>query len=237
MSAAGNFPALADMMGHCFHQDMDLEAETVPEAVAMYARGLPGAAKRALQADIDRFRGQHPDNLDGAFLRAFGDDLDPREVGFGVADFLRMVEAVVEDPASFRAYLDADLRPAFPHLRRCARACRDLLCVTAEARRLGRTGADSVAHALSIHLGALPGADTRALLAELQQFDELYGGRASHVFGKRWLDLETRGFDGFRAFRQAAEQAAGVVDAVSSREDRDPDGLKPPAGSVEAQRR
>ncbi|WFR98756.1 contact-dependent growth inhibition system immunity protein [Rhizobium tumorigenes] len=206
MSAERTFPALADMMGSCFHQDMDLEAETVPEAVALYARGLSADAGKALQAEIDSFRQQHPADLDEAFLQAFGDDLDPSDAGFGTEEFLRMVDAVVEDPAALRQFLEADLRPEFPQLRRLARACLDLPALSAEARRLGLAGADSVPHALSIHLGALPATERPALLLELQEFEDLYGDRATEVFGKRWFDLETGLFGSFRHFRQAVER-------------------------------
>ncbi len=202
------FPALAAMMGNCFHQDMDLEAETVPEAVALYGRGLPTDAVRTLQADIDSFRQRNAEDLDGAFLLAFGDDLDPRDAGFSVDDFLRMVGAVVEDPASFRQFLEEDMRPEFPQLRRLAGACGDLLSVSAEARRLGRAGASSLPHAVSIHLGTLQAAEKQALLGEMQQFDDLHGDRATEVFGKRWLVLDRWGFESFSRFKLATERIA-----------------------------
>ncbi|EIZ80207.1 hypothetical protein WSK_1241 [Novosphingobium sp. Rr 2-17] len=208
MRADPPFRFLTAMMGHCFHQDMDLEAETVPEAVALYVRGLTGEAGRALQTDIENFQQQHADDPDAPFLRAFGDDLDPREVGLSVSDFLRMVEALVDHPASFRQFLEEDLKTEFPQLRHCASACLHLPPMAAEARRLEPSGARSRPHALAIHLGALPWDDKQALLAELQQFEDLYGDRASQVFGKRWLDLEASGFGGFREFRQFAELAA-----------------------------
>ncbi|WP_285405756.1 contact-dependent growth inhibition system immunity protein [Luteibacter sp. ME-Dv--P-043b] len=208
MSADLPFPSLAAMMGHCFHQDMDLEAETVPEAVAQYVRGLTGEAGRALQADIESFRQQHADDLNAAFLRAFGDDLDPREVGLSVGDFLKMVEALVDYPASFRQFLEEDLNPEFPQLRRFASARLHPHPMGAEARRIGRSGVQSMPNVLAIHLGALPRDHKRAFLDELQQFEDRYGDRASQVFGKRWLDLKTSGFGGFREFRQFAELLA-----------------------------
>ena len=218
MRAVSPFPALADMMGDCFHQDMDLEAETVPEAVALYVRRLTGEAGRSLQTDIDNFQQQHADDLNSAFLRAFGDDLDPRDAGLSVGDFLRMVYALVDDPASFRQFLDEEFRPEFPQLRRVASACLDLYSMTGEARRLGRAGARSMPAALSIYLDALPRDDKRALLTELQRFEALYGDRACQVFGKRWHDLDASGLGGFREFRHVIVLAVGASGSGNNRD-------------------
>jgi len=208
MNAERTFPGLTEMMGSCFHQDMDLEAETIPEAVALYARGLSAAEGSMLRAEIDRFRQRHADDLDDAFLQAFGDDLDPRDAGFSTGDFLLMVEALVQEPGTFRQFLEEDLRADFPQLRSLARACLYLPTRSHEARRLGFAGADSMPHALSIHLSALPAEHRQALLGELQQFEALYGDRATEVFGKRWFDLEAGVFADFHRFQQAAERIA-----------------------------
>jgi CdiI immunity protein len=208
MNADPAYPALTRLMGSCFHQDMDLEAETVPEAVALYTRGLSEADASALRAEIGDFLQKHSSDLEDAFLQRFAEDLDPRDVGLSIADFLRMIDRLIKDPAAFRSFLEDDLRAEFPQLRHLARACLDLPFVSPEARRLGLPGADSMPHAMSLHLRMLSQNDRQTLLSELQQFQDHYGDRATLVFGKRWLDLPTSLFGTFERFRHAVETIA-----------------------------
>lgn len=86
-----------------FHQDMDLEADTVPQAVALYARRTNAQDHDGLRRAMGAFEQQHHNRLDEAFHDTFSPDIDPLE-GRGVAAFFAMVRDILNDPDGAAAY-------------------------------------------------------------------------------------------------------------------------------------
>jgi hypothetical protein len=65
------FPALADLIGACFHQDYDIEGETIPEIVGAFRAVTTPAERANVCTDIARFIAEHPDDLEEALEITF----------------------------------------------------------------------------------------------------------------------------------------------------------------------
>lgn len=95
---------LAQFLHGTFHQDMDLEADTVPEAVAAFARREGPGTHEDLKRAMAEFERRHHNRLDDAFHAAFSPDFSPLEGGRNVAAFFAMVRDILEDPDRAAAY-------------------------------------------------------------------------------------------------------------------------------------
>jgi CdiI immunity protein len=83
------YPYLANFLGGWFHQDFDLEGETVGEVVRAFARVSNPQERQNLLHDIDRFAQSHGADLDRAFKLTFNPDIDPCAFAGSTADFLQ----------------------------------------------------------------------------------------------------------------------------------------------------
>lgn len=100
------FHFLAQMIGGYLHQDMDLEADSVPEAIAIFA-GEAGASTRAgVVSDMQRFLETYDNRLAEEFASRFGRDFTPDEIGQSVSAFFDMVAVLLDDSAAYTKYLD-----------------------------------------------------------------------------------------------------------------------------------
>jgi hypothetical protein len=81
------------------HQDMELDAPTVPEALACYERLNDERTKDDLRSAMDRFLHRHHNDLHGAFERRYGFDFMPDELGLDVPGFFTLVRSILSDPA------------------------------------------------------------------------------------------------------------------------------------------
>ena len=70
-----SYPALADFLASWFHQDFDIEGETVAEVVAAYRSSSPSAAQTEVRRDIESFLRDHGDDLDAQFESTFKPDV------------------------------------------------------------------------------------------------------------------------------------------------------------------
>lgn len=98
------YPTLANLIGAYFHQDVDLEAATIPEVLHSFTRSTWEEDQRRLAAELDRFEAEHRGDLDAAFRRVFDAEVDPVPRGGDVAAFFAMVRAILADPESYRRF-------------------------------------------------------------------------------------------------------------------------------------
>lgn len=96
--------ALDQLIGAYLHQDMDLDAATVPEAIGRYSRVNDDATKIALETAMDRFQQRFDNDLHGEFDRRYGRDFMPDELGMNVTEFFDMVRVLLAEPGSYRQF-------------------------------------------------------------------------------------------------------------------------------------
>lgn len=83
-----NYKEMDHFFGVYFCQDYDLFGNTFPELVTYYRRHSPRADHLELAAEIDAFVAEHPDDLDVAFDRDYGREIDPRSWDYTIASLL-----------------------------------------------------------------------------------------------------------------------------------------------------
>ncbi len=89
------YPRLADFMGGWFHQDFDMEGETVAEIVAAFLNVTSAVEKEALRADIERFLAEHTSQLDAAFEAVFQPDVLPGALSGSTRAFLEEIRELL----------------------------------------------------------------------------------------------------------------------------------------------
>lgn len=104
MNEENNFHELDQLIRAYLHQDMELDASTVPEAIGRYAKINDDGTKQRLCEDMTHFLERYKDNLHGEFERRYGFDFMPEELGMDAPQFFEMVCAILADPAIFRRY-------------------------------------------------------------------------------------------------------------------------------------
>jgi hypothetical protein len=71
------FPELAAFMGGYFHQDFDINGDTLEEVVAAFVVDSDGRLRRLLIDDIDAFLGTGDDGMEERFQEYFRPDIIP----------------------------------------------------------------------------------------------------------------------------------------------------------------
>lgn len=104
MDEADDLFELDQLIGAYLHQDMDLEAATVPEAIDRYARINDERTKTGLVRAMDLFLHRFHNDLHAEFARRYRYDFMPEELGLDVPGFFDMVRAILTDPAAYRRY-------------------------------------------------------------------------------------------------------------------------------------
>jgi hypothetical protein len=66
-----SYPALSNFMGGWFHQDFDIEGNSVPEVLEAFRSVTPTNEERKLKSEIQRLLDEHSSDLDSAFEEAF----------------------------------------------------------------------------------------------------------------------------------------------------------------------
>ncbi len=100
------FYFLGQMIGGYLHQDMDLEADSVPEAISIFAARADTASRDGVLADMADFLQKYHNRAAEEFASRFGHDFVPEEIGQTVGEFFEMVTAIIEDPSVYTRYLD-----------------------------------------------------------------------------------------------------------------------------------
>ncbi|MBB3953032.1 contact-dependent growth inhibition system immunity protein [Aureimonas jatrophae] len=104
MSEADDLFELDQLIRAYLHQDMELEAASVPEAIGRYARLNDERTKASLAAAMDLFLHRFHNDLHAEFARRYRYDFMPDELGLDVPGFFQMVRAILADPAAYRRY-------------------------------------------------------------------------------------------------------------------------------------
>jgi len=98
LMSADAYPALADLIGAWFHQDYDIEGETIPEIIAGF-RAVTSSPERALvRADIERFVAEHPSDLEDAFESVFRPGVMPSAFSGSTRAFLDDINDALMTP-------------------------------------------------------------------------------------------------------------------------------------------
>lgn len=100
----GDFHQIGQMIGGYLHQDMDLIAGSVPEALAVFARETDAASHAALKAEFDLFLARHHNDAQNEFRRRYGHDFTPDDLGQTVPEFFAMTRSILDDPSNWRRY-------------------------------------------------------------------------------------------------------------------------------------
>ncbi|NTE85761.1 contact-dependent growth inhibition system immunity protein [Agrobacterium rubi] len=96
-----DFPSLSGLIAGCLHQDMDIEYETVPQALAGYARSTEPDEKQMLFDEMKNFLERHHNDLEGEFSRRYWFDFTPDIIGQTVPEFFDMLRTILNDPESY----------------------------------------------------------------------------------------------------------------------------------------
>jgi hypothetical protein len=87
------FPDLASFMGGWFHQDFDIEGDSLEEVVAAFkAQSDPGLVAPLIN-DIDAFLATGDDGLDARFQAFFRPDVIPTAFRATTREFLEAIRA------------------------------------------------------------------------------------------------------------------------------------------------
>lgn len=84
------YPTLASLISGWFHQDFDIEGETVKEILNAYNRTSSDEERELLVEEITCFIDTNKDELDETFVRTFKPDIE-------VAGFATSTEAFLEE--------------------------------------------------------------------------------------------------------------------------------------------
>jgi hypothetical protein len=94
-----SYTALSNFMGGWFHQDFDIEGNSVAEILEAFRAVTPANEQRKLKSDIQRFLDEHPSDLDSAFEETFKPDIIPSALSGTTRAFLEEIRDLL-DPRS-----------------------------------------------------------------------------------------------------------------------------------------
>lgn len=86
-----NYPALADLISGWFHQDFDIEGDTIEEIIAAFYASSTLEVRLAVIAEIEHFLREHAAAVDDEFVRIFQPDIDPAGFAHDTRAFLQEI--------------------------------------------------------------------------------------------------------------------------------------------------
>jgi hypothetical protein len=89
-----NYPELENLMSGWFHQDFDINGDTVEAVVGAYRAVTPANLQRALASDIERFLHDAKD-VEADFQATFKPDIIPTGFAPTTREFLERIAALV----------------------------------------------------------------------------------------------------------------------------------------------
>jgi hypothetical protein len=93
------YTALSQFMGGWFHQDFDIEGNTVPEVLDAFRAVTPPGEQAKLKSDIQRFLDEHPNDLDSAFEETFKPDIVASALSGSTRGFLEEIRDLLDPDA------------------------------------------------------------------------------------------------------------------------------------------
>lgn len=103
------FAPLDQLIRAYLHQDMDMDADTVPEAIANFSRLEGEEFKTMLRNAMARFEMRHHNDLEAEFRQRYAFDFVPDGPGQSVPKFFEMVRTILNEPGSYRRFEDAGI--------------------------------------------------------------------------------------------------------------------------------
>ncbi len=103
---ADSYPALSQLVMAYLNQDMDMMADSVPEAIAVFAKDASSEEHGALRRDMAAFKDAHKENVETVFHDLYWFDFEPKQIGQTVNEFFAMVAAILTNPNDIRRFLD-----------------------------------------------------------------------------------------------------------------------------------
>jgi hypothetical protein len=82
------YPHLAELLGGWFHQDFDIEGETVEEIICAFNKSSSAQQRQAVIADIIEFLRTDDAQIDADFIRIFNPDIEPTGFAASTRAFL-----------------------------------------------------------------------------------------------------------------------------------------------------
>jgi len=89
-----DYPQLETLIGGWFHQDFDINGDTLEQIVAAYRSVTPLDQQLALATEIGRFLDQ-TDDVEGEFQRRFKPDISPTGFAPTTRQFLETIASLV----------------------------------------------------------------------------------------------------------------------------------------------
>lgn len=72
-----DYPKISDLLSGWFHQDFDIEGDTVEEIIAAFNLSSTQEDRHLLSLDISKFLEIDNDRIDEEFIRIFNPDIEP----------------------------------------------------------------------------------------------------------------------------------------------------------------
>lgn len=93
--SAERYVHLAEFLASWFHQDFDLNGDTVAEVVASYQTVTPPEEQMLLGCDLKRFLTEHGNDTDQAFDNLFSPEVSVSALSGSTEAFLREILAAL----------------------------------------------------------------------------------------------------------------------------------------------
>ncbi|HEY2024867.1 contact-dependent growth inhibition system immunity protein [Paraburkholderia sp.] len=91
------YPNMYQFFGGYLNQDFDLSGDTIPAIVSCYRSECPRENHLEMIHEINSFISEHPDDLDSAFEKDYGQDFDPALWGHTTASFLEELKRLLRE--------------------------------------------------------------------------------------------------------------------------------------------
>ena len=89
------YPFLRQLLGGWFHQDFDIDGETLEEILAKFKSVTPGAEVLGVKSDIETFLKNSGNDLDNEFVRLFQPDIDPAGWDMTTREWLMRIDEIL----------------------------------------------------------------------------------------------------------------------------------------------
>ena len=86
-----NYSNLAELISGWFHQDFDLEGETVEEIISAFNKSCSAEMRQALTSEITHFLELSDAGIGSEFIRIFNPDIEPTEFSPTTRAFLEEI--------------------------------------------------------------------------------------------------------------------------------------------------
>jgi hypothetical protein len=90
-----DYPQLETLIGGWFHQDFDINGDTLDEIIAAYRGVTPVDQQRSLAIEIERFLNE-PGDVDYEFQRRFTPDVSPTGFAPTTRQFLTTIASLLD---------------------------------------------------------------------------------------------------------------------------------------------